>query len=874
MIALLLLALLALPQDERPLTLAPDEVGPRQPGLSLRLYAVEHGPARVPRLVAGQTPNVSVVIPTVDLATGDFGLDERFVTRVSGFLEVRAAGRHAFHLTSDDGSVLRLGGRVVIDHDGLHDASEPAAGEVDLAPGLVPLELDHFESAGYEVLRLEWRPPGADAFAPLPPDVLSTPAGEVRVTSPGTKEVVPALPRGRPGDREPLAALHPSLALADLRPPGFEPRVGGLDFLSDGRLVLCTWDAEGAVWILDGVDWDEPDVRARRFAAGLAEPLGLAVVEDRVFVLQKQELTELIDHDGDGEADEYRAVCADWNVSANFHEFAFGLLHHDGAFWAALAIAIDPGGRSTDPQVPGRGTCLRIPPHGRSEVMARGLRTPNGIGLGPGGSVLVTDNQGDWVPVSKLVRIEPGSFHGSRAVLGEAAAELEVTPPVAWLPQNEIGNSPSQPVTCRFGPWEGHVLVGDVTHGGIKRIVVEEVDGVAQGAVFRFTQGLEAGVNRLCFGPTLPGRGEPRLYVGGIGSKGNWGQEGKLWYGLQRIEHTGAPTFELLAVRPLANGLEVELTEPLAPGWGWDDQDWWVERWRYEATSSYGGPKLDAEQLPVRTASVSPDRRRVFLEVAGVLPGHVVYLRLLGHVPSESGRELWSPECWLTVNALPERRGEVLASALRPVANRLTESQRAEGWELLFDGRTLDGWRSWRGGEIEGWEVVDGALARTGPGGDLVSERIFRDFELELEWRIAQGGNSGIFFHVADGHDHVWETGPEMQVLDSETHPDGLDARTSAGANYALHAPPFDAAKPVGTWNRARLTVRGGHVTHWLNGHRLLDYELESPEWEALVARSKFASMPAYGRAGEGRLALQDHGDRVEFRDVRVREPR
>ncbi len=204
--------------------------------------------------------------------------------------------------------------------------------------------------------------------------------------------------------------------------------------------------------------------------------------------------------------------------------------------------------------------------------------------------------------------------------------------------------------------------------------------------------------------------------------------------------------------------------------------------------------------------------------------------------------------------------------------NTLTAAERDAGWELLFDGESLRGWQAHRGGPIpEGWQAVEGTLHHTQGGGDIVTAEVYEDFELKLEWKIQPAGNSGIFFHVSDAHDWVWQTGPEMQVLDNDGHPDGGEPRTSAGSNYALHAPERDATWAVGQFNEAHLTVTDGHVEHRLNGLLLLEYDLGSPEWEALVAASKFASMPDYGRAGKGRIALQDHGDRVWYRNLRIR---
>jgi len=171
------------------------------------------------------------------------------------------------------------------------------------------------------------------------------------------------------------------------------------------------------------------------------------------------------------------------------------------------------------------------------------------------------------------------------------------------------------------------------------------------------------------------------------------------------------------------------------------------------------------------------------------------------------------------------------------------------------------------------WLVEDGTLQFRpgGPGGDILTRETFADFELELEWRVAEGGNSGIFFRVDEAEPRTFESGPEMQVLDNKGHADGKNPLTSAGSNYALHAPSQDTTRPVGEWNQARLLVRGAQVEHWLNGVKVVEYELWTEDWRSLVAGSKFVEWPRYGLAREGHIALQDHGDPVWYRNIRVR---
>jgi hypothetical protein len=203
--------------------------------------------------------------------------------------------------------------------------------------------------------------------------------------------------------------------------------------------------------------------------------------------------------------------------------------------------------------------------------------------------------------------------------------------------------------------------------------------------------------------------------------------------------------------------------------------------------------------------------------------------------------------------------------------NMLTAAERAGGWRLLFDGRTTDGWRGFKKKVMpSGWKVQDGALVRVGNGGDIITTQKFRNFELTLEWRVGPGGNSGVFYRASEDDDAIYWTAPEMQVLDDARHPDGKSRLTAAGSDYGVYEAPGGIVKPAGQWNQVRIIVNGRHVEHWLNGVRMLQYELYSPDWEMRVRGSKFAPHPHYGRNAEGYIGLQDHGDRVAFRSIKV----
>lgn len=207
--------------------------------------------------------------------------------------------------------------------------------------------------------------------------------------------------------------------------------------------------------------------------------------------------------------------------------------------------------------------------------------------------------------------------------------------------------------------------------------------------------------------------------------------------------------------------------------------------------------------------------------------------------------------------------------------NALTATERAAGWKMLFNGTDLTGWRGYKkDAPGAAWKVEDGAIALTAGGaGDLMTIAEYGPFELSLEWKISPKGNSGVIYLVRELADapNTYNTGPEMQVLDNDGHADGKFPSHRAGALYDIEVPPDGAVKPVGEWNEARIVFTGSRIEHWLNGRKVAESSYGDAAWKAKVAASKFRTMPGFGTFASGHIALQDHGDKVWYRNIKLR---
>jgi len=224
--------------------------------------------------------------------------------------------------------------------------------------------------------------------------------------------------------------------------------------------------------------------------------------------------------------------------------------------------------------------------------------------------------------------------------------------------------------------------------------------------------------------------------------------------------------------------------------------------------------------------------------------------------------------------------------AQAPADNTLTAAEQKDGWKLLFDGKTIDQWRGFKMETVPpGWSVEAGALVHTPPvrdpqtnvrprTRDIVSAEQYSDFDFKFEWQLAPAppaGNSGVMFYVTTDGGETYHSGPEYQVLDNATHPDGKNPLTSAGSCYAIYAPTRDVTRSIGQWNESRIVINKGKAEHWLNGEKVVEYDMNSDEWKAKVLGSKFKEWPIFGVARRGHIAIQQHGAKVAFRNLKIK---
>lgn len=461
-------------------------------------------------------------------------------------------------------------------------------------------------------------------------------------------------------------------------PPECVLEVGGLGFRPDGKLLACT--RRGEVWLVENPAAENiGDAKFTRYASGLHESLGLYVVDNKTtYVVQRPEMTKLVDANGDGRADEFLTFSDKWGVSGDYHEFAFGPARDkNGDFFITLNVGFGGGHQAKSPW---RGWCIKIDGKtGEMEPWAYGLRSPNGVNFSPDGELFYTDNQGEWVASNKMHHVKKGKFYGHQAGLlwvkhspfaGKVSDKVpygmmydgqppfgktspkgmpEVDPPCIWFPYGRMGQSVSEPIWDttggKFGPFAGQCFVGDQTKSMVMRVDLQKTDGIFQGVCFPFRSGLQCGVNRLAFGP------DGSLYVGQTNR--GWGSVGGKPYGLERISFNGVVPFEVQTMKATKEGFDLTFTKPVDPKTVEKAAAYSLKSFTYVYTSQYGYPETDTQGEKVEVLGVSADGKTVKLAVPDRRIGRV-YDWKFNDVKAADGEELLHAEAYFTLNAIPK----------------------------------------------------------------------------------------------------------------------------------------------------------------------------------------------------------------------------
>ncbi|MCA9053406.1 MAG: hypothetical protein KDA75_06190 [Planctomycetaceae bacterium] len=450
-------------------------------------------------------------------------------------------------------------------------------------------------------------------------------------------------------------------------PPGVVLEASSFQLMPDGQMAVAS--RRGEIWMIS-----EPfalEVKAdqfHRFAEGLHEVLSLAERDGWLYVTQRSDVSRIRDSDGDGFADQFEVVADGWEITGDYHEYAFGSkFDTEGNIWVTLCLT---GSFSSKAKY--RGWCVRITPDGKTIPTCSGIRSPGGMGTNLSGDIFYTDNQGPWNGTCALKHLRPGKFVGHPGgfqwysecedVMGprpteptsgsrfmtEADRIPEYEPPCVLFPYKKMGQSASG-IACdstagKFGPFAGQLFVGDQTFSTVMRVDLEEVQGHYQGACFPFREGFGSGTLGLEMTPS------GALFVGGTNR--GWGSRGGKPFAVERVNWTGQTPFEIQTMRVLPDGFELTLTEPVDRQTGSDPQSYALTTYTYIFQSSYGSPEVDHTTPTVESASVSEDGLRVRLKIDGLQRGHVHELHTNG-VKSAKGVPLLHNEAYYTLNYLP-----------------------------------------------------------------------------------------------------------------------------------------------------------------------------------------------------------------------------
>jgi len=446
--------------------------------------------------------------------------------------------------------------------------------------------------------------------------------------------------------------------------------VTGLATLPDGRLAVAI--RKGEVWIIEGAGAEKPaleQLKYTKFADGLHEPLGLTLHKGSLYTTQRAEVTQLIDNDGDDQADEYRTAARGWGVSGNYHEYAYGpVFDAKGNLYVTLNSTMGP--RPVN-DAAWRGWSLRFTPQGKLEPVSAGMRSPIGIGLNHEGDLFGTDHQGNWFPTCPLYHIRDGAFHGhvdslvdtqkpgsplkhpgkipTGLTVGQASEQIAgYALPAVWFPYRKMGMGStgilSDSTQGKFGPFADQLFVGDFTMALISRVALEKVDGQYQGACFPFRKDFASAVIHMTFAK------DGAMFVGE--SNRGWNSVGSRSYGLERINWTGKMPFEIKTMTATKDGFLLTFTAPVHVATASNPNSYSMISYTYPYHSNYGGDEIQKATLSICEARVI-SQTQVQLIIDGLRATFVHELDAKG-VRSSDGRSLLHSAAYYTLNRIPQ----------------------------------------------------------------------------------------------------------------------------------------------------------------------------------------------------------------------------
>ncbi len=451
-------------------------------------------------------------------------------------------------------------------------------------------------------------------------------------------------------------------------PEGVVLEASGFQLMPDGKMAVCS--RRGEVWMIEDPFGKQVNAsQFKRFAHGLHESLTLAERDGWLYVTQRCDVSRLRDADGDGEADEFEVVNDGWEISGDYHEYAFGSkFDRNGDIWVVLCLT-----GSFNSNVPYRGWCVRVTSHGEMVPTVSGIRSPGGIGANHLGDMFYTDNQGPWNGTCALKHLPEGKFVGhpggfqwyslAESFMGPKPEEPKsgsrfmteakrlplYEPPAVLFPYNKMGKSAAG-VACdttggEFGPFQNQMFVTDQSHSTVMRCYLEKVDGHYQGVCFPFLENFGSGSLGLEISPN------GKMFVGGTNR--GWGSRGRLPFAVERVDWTGKTPFEIHEMRAKPDGFELTFTQPVDRASAAKLDSYEMTTYTYIFQSAYGSPEVDHTEPTITKATVAEDGKSVRLFVDGLQEGHIHELHSAG-VRSQAGDPLLHAEAYYTLNYIPQ----------------------------------------------------------------------------------------------------------------------------------------------------------------------------------------------------------------------------